>query len=129
MDHFHYVWVISNTYGSFSLRTGHFKYVRTISITYGTFPICTDHFHYVRVISNTYGSFPIYTGHFQYTHIIFNHLEYTQSISSTSNHFRTISFQKLPYASYLSPFDIIYPVQHNIYIPSNLCSHPKQSKP
>ena len=81
---------------------GHFQYVRIIFITYGSFRICTDHFHYVQVISNMYGSFPICMDHFQYTHIIFNHLEYTQSISNTSNHFRTISFQKLPYASYLS---------------------------
>src|ERR1700724_4196058 len=129
MDHFHYVRVISNTYRSFSIRTYHFQHTRTIWNTHKLFPIHTGHFQYVQVVSITYGPFSIHTYHFQHTQIFSNYLEYTQSISNTSSHFRTLSFQKLPYAFYLSPFDIIYPVQDNIYIPSNLCSHPKQSKP
>ena len=138
-DHFQYEWIIFITYGSFPIRTDHFQYVRiifnthapfpTIWNTHKLFPIHTGHFQYVRVVSITYGSFSIHTYHFQHTQIFSNYLEFTQSISNTSSHFRTLSFQKLPYAFYLSPFDIIYFVQDNIYIPSNLCSHPKQSKP
>src|ERR1700724_2004995 len=60
------------------------------------------HFQYEWIIFITYGSFSIHTYHFQHTQIFSNYLEFTQSISNTSSHFRTLSFQKLPYASYLS---------------------------